>query len=93
MRLLRTPSLVRGQWKETRLALLKDSTGALPRRRPVSPDQMVISCYEVPGENISRGQGERGVPISLTWDSAWFGRPAIKQARLGHWRFPTPQPI
>jgi phenylpyruvate tautomerase PptA (4-oxalocrotonate tautomerase family) len=44
--------------KETRLALLKDINTRVAAAAGVSPDDMMIILYEVPGENISFGQGE-----------------------------------
>jgi hypothetical protein len=44
--------------KETRLELLKDINTRVATAANVSPDDMLITLYEVPGENISFGQGE-----------------------------------
>lgn len=44
--------------KETRLALLKDINTRVTAAAGVSPDDMLITLYEVPGENISFGQGD-----------------------------------
>jgi phenylpyruvate tautomerase PptA (4-oxalocrotonate tautomerase family) len=44
--------------KETRLALLKDINTRVAAAAGVSPEDMMITLYEVPGENISFGQGE-----------------------------------
>ena len=44
--------------KETRLALLKDINTRVATAAGVSPDDMLITLYEVSGENISFGQGE-----------------------------------
>jgi phenylpyruvate tautomerase PptA (4-oxalocrotonate tautomerase family) len=44
--------------KETRLALLKDINTRVAAVAGVSPDDVMITLYEVPGENISFGQGE-----------------------------------
>jgi hypothetical protein len=41
-----------------RLALLKDINTRVATAAGVSPDDMLITLYEVPGENISFGQGE-----------------------------------
>src|SRR6478672_11915283 len=73
-RLLHTPSFVgmhytddliildlgfiQGRPKETRLALLKDINTRVTAAAGVSPDDMLITLYEVPGKNISFGQGE-----------------------------------
>jgi hypothetical protein len=50
-------TFIQGRSKETRLALLKD-INARVAAADVSPDDMLITLYEVPGENISFGQGE-----------------------------------
>src|ERR1700755_918291 len=70
-RLLHTPSFVgmhytddlivldltffQGRSKEPRLALLKDINTRVSAAAGVSPDDMLITLYEVPGENISFG--------------------------------------
>jgi phenylpyruvate tautomerase PptA (4-oxalocrotonate tautomerase family) len=51
-------SFIQGCPKETRLALLKDINTRVAAAAGVSPDDMMITLYEVPGENISFGQGE-----------------------------------
>jgi phenylpyruvate tautomerase PptA (4-oxalocrotonate tautomerase family) len=51
-------SFIQGRPKETRLALLKDINTRVGVAARVSPDDMMITLYEVPGENISFGQGE-----------------------------------
>ena len=51
-------TFVQGRPKETRLALLKDINTRVAAAAGVSPDDMMITLYEVPGENISFGQGE-----------------------------------
>jgi len=51
-------TFIQGRPKETRLALLKDLNGRVAAAAGVSPDDMLITLYEVPGENISFGQGE-----------------------------------
>jgi phenylpyruvate tautomerase PptA (4-oxalocrotonate tautomerase family) len=50
-------SFIQGRPRETRLALLKDINTRVAAAG-VPPDDMVIMLYEVPGENISFGQGE-----------------------------------
>jgi 4-oxalocrotonate tautomerase len=50
-------TFIQGRSKETRLALLKDINTRIAAAG-VSPDDMLITFYEVPGENISFGQGE-----------------------------------
>jgi organic hydroperoxide reductase OsmC/OhrA len=47
-----------GRSKETRLALLKDIHTRVAAAAGISPDDLMITVYEVPGENISFGQGE-----------------------------------
>ena len=51
-------TFIQGRPKETRLALLKDINGRVAAAAALSPDDMLISLYELPGENISFGQGE-----------------------------------
>ena len=51
-------TFIQGRSKETRLALLKDINSRVAAAAGVSPDDMMITLYEVPGENISFGQGE-----------------------------------
>jgi phenylpyruvate tautomerase PptA (4-oxalocrotonate tautomerase family) len=51
-------AFIQGRTKETRLALLKDINTRVAAAAGVSPDDMLITLYEVPGENISFGQGE-----------------------------------
>src|SRR5262249_36843063 len=51
-------TFIQGRPKETRLALLKDLNGRVAAAAGVSPDDMLITLYEVPGENISFGEGE-----------------------------------
>ena len=51
-------TFIHGRPRETRLALLKDLNGRVAAAAGVSPDDMLITLYEVPGENISFGEGE-----------------------------------
>jgi phenylpyruvate tautomerase PptA (4-oxalocrotonate tautomerase family) len=51
-------TFIQGRPKETRLALLKDINTRVTAAAGVSPADMLITLYEVPGENISFGQGE-----------------------------------
>jgi hypothetical protein len=51
-------TFIQGRSKETRLALLKDINTRVAAAAAVSPDDMMITLYEVSGENISFGQGE-----------------------------------
>jgi phenylpyruvate tautomerase PptA (4-oxalocrotonate tautomerase family) len=51
-------TFIQGRPKETRLALLKDINRRVSAAAAVSPDDIMITLYEVPGENISFGQGE-----------------------------------
>src|SRR5580692_5099445 len=51
-------TFIQGRSKEMRLALLKDINTRVATAANVSPDDMLITLYEVPGENISFGQGE-----------------------------------
>ena len=51
-------SFIHGRPKETRLALLKDINTRVVAAAGVSPDDIMITLYEIPGENISFGQGD-----------------------------------
>jgi phenylpyruvate tautomerase PptA (4-oxalocrotonate tautomerase family) len=51
-------AFILGRPKETRLALLKDINTRVSAAAGISPDDMMIALYELPGENISFGQGE-----------------------------------
>jgi len=51
-------TFIKGRSKETIQALLKDINTRVAAAAAVSPDDMMITLYEVPGENISFGQGE-----------------------------------
>ena len=51
-------AFIQGRPKETRLALLKDINTRVASTAGISPDDMMITLYETPGENISFGQGE-----------------------------------
>ena len=51
-------TFIQGRPKETRLALLKDINARVAAAAALSPDDMLISLHELPGENISFGQGE-----------------------------------
>jgi phenylpyruvate tautomerase PptA (4-oxalocrotonate tautomerase family) len=51
-------AFINGRPRETQLALLKDINTRVAAVAGVSPDDVMITFYEVPGENISFGQGE-----------------------------------
>ena len=51
-------TFIQGRTKETRLALLKDINTRVAAAAGLSPDDLLITLYEIPGENISFGQGE-----------------------------------
>jgi phenylpyruvate tautomerase PptA (4-oxalocrotonate tautomerase family) len=51
-------TFISGRPKETRLALLKDINTRVAAAAAISPDDMMITLNEVPGENVSFGQGE-----------------------------------
>jgi phenylpyruvate tautomerase PptA (4-oxalocrotonate tautomerase family) len=51
-------TFIQGRPKETRLALLKDINTRVAAAAGVSPDDIMITLYELPGENVSFGQGE-----------------------------------
>src|SRR6202051_4855912 len=50
-------TFISGRPKEKRLALLKALNQGLVAASDISPDDLMITLYEVPGENISFGQG------------------------------------
>jgi phenylpyruvate tautomerase PptA (4-oxalocrotonate tautomerase family) len=62
-------SFIHGRPKETRLALLKDINTRVAVAARVSLDDMMITLYEVPGENISFGQGEAQRADAVAHDS------------------------
>jgi hypothetical protein len=51
-------TFIEGRSKETRLALLKDVNTRVAAAAHVSPDDLMITLYEAPGENFSFGRGE-----------------------------------
>jgi Tautomerase enzyme len=51
-------SFIQGRPKETRLALSQDINARVAAAAGVAPDDMMITLCELPGENISFGQGE-----------------------------------
>ena len=51
-------TFIEGRSKETRLALLKDVNSRVVAAAGVSPDDMLITLYEAPGENFSFGRGD-----------------------------------
>src|SRR3974390_431507 len=51
-------SFIQGRPKETRLALLKDINTCIATAAGGSPATVMITLYEVPGENISFGGGD-----------------------------------
>ena len=50
-------TFISGRPKETRLALLKALNERVVASAGISPDDLLILLYEVPGENVSFGQG------------------------------------
>jgi phenylpyruvate tautomerase PptA (4-oxalocrotonate tautomerase family) len=56
-RFLHTPSFVGLHYSDD-LALLKDINTRVAAAAGISPDDLMITFYEVPGENISFGRGE-----------------------------------
>jgi phenylpyruvate tautomerase PptA (4-oxalocrotonate tautomerase family) len=70
-------SFIQGRPKETRLALLKDINTRVSAAAGVSSDDMMITLYEVPGENISFGQGEaqRANTVAREEDGRPLNRP------------------
>jgi phenylpyruvate tautomerase PptA (4-oxalocrotonate tautomerase family) len=51
-------TFIQGRTKETRLALLKDINARVAAAAGLSPDDLLITLYEIPGDNISFGPGE-----------------------------------
>jgi phenylpyruvate tautomerase PptA (4-oxalocrotonate tautomerase family) len=51
-------TFIQGRPRERRLSLIKDINTRVAAAAGVSPDDMLITLYEVPGENISFGRGE-----------------------------------
>ena len=50
-------TFISGRPKEKRLGLLKTLNDGVVAAAGISPDDLVITFYEVPGENISFGRG------------------------------------
>jgi hypothetical protein len=50
-------TFIGGRPKETRLALLRELNARIVAATGISPDDLVVMLYELPGENISFGQG------------------------------------
>jgi len=50
-------TFISGRPKETRLALLKALNDGIVAAAGISPDDLLVTFYEVPGENISFGRG------------------------------------
>jgi len=50
-------TFISGRPKETRLALLKALNERVVASAGISPDDLLILLYEVPGENVSFGRG------------------------------------
>ncbi len=50
-------SFISGRPKDTRLALLKEINRRAVEEAGIAADDMVVLIYELPGENISFGQG------------------------------------
>ena len=50
-------TFISGRPKEKRLALLKAVNSGVVAATGISPDDLMITLYEVPGENISFGHG------------------------------------
>jgi len=50
-------TFISGRPKEKRLSLLKGLNDRVVAAAEISPDDLMITLYEVPGENISFGRG------------------------------------
>ena len=51
-------TFIEGRPKEKRLNLLKDLNQRISSAAKISPDDLVITIYEAPGENFSFGRGD-----------------------------------
>jgi hypothetical protein len=51
-------TFISGRSREKRLALLKALNNGVVEAAGISPDDLMITLYEVPGENISFGRGQ-----------------------------------
>lgn len=51
-------TFIEGRPKEKRLNLLKDLNERVSKAARLSPDDLVITIYEAPGENFSFGRGD-----------------------------------
>ena len=50
-------TFIAGRPKETRLALLKELNDRVVAATGISPDDLCVLIYELPGENVTFGQG------------------------------------
>jgi len=50
-------TFISGRPKETRLGLLRELNERVVAATGISPDDLFIMLYEIPGENVSFGQG------------------------------------
>ena len=50
-------TFITGRPKETRLALLKELNERIVAAARISPDDLLVTFYEIAGENVSFGQG------------------------------------
>jgi hypothetical protein len=50
-------TFISGRPKETRFALLRELNERVVAATGISPDDLLIMLYEIPGENVSFGQG------------------------------------
>jgi hypothetical protein len=50
-------AFISGRPKDTRLALLRELNERVVAATGISPDDLLIMLYEIPGENVSFGQG------------------------------------
>jgi len=73
-------TFIHGRPKETRLALFKDFNTRVDAAADVSPNDMLITLYEVPGENVSFGRGEAANAVSPAHEKGT--RPSIVQSAI-----------
>ena len=65
-------TFIQGRSKETRLGLLKDFNTRVAAAASVSPDDTLITPHELPGENISFGQGEAQRANATAGAESWM---------------------
>jgi phenylpyruvate tautomerase PptA (4-oxalocrotonate tautomerase family) len=75
-------TFIEGRPKETRLALLKDVNSRVAAAAGISPDDLMITLYEAPGEISPLARARRSapmrfranrnhMPLDLSWSKPW----------------------